>query len=283
MIPPAPWRVVIFTSIAPAAVGLDALARAAGHEPVAVLVPRPKEGAPEQRTHAFHALLATAPPHLDVVAVPSKARLAPLVRAYEPDLGMCAAYPWLLPPEVLGVPRLGIVNNHPSLLPRYRGPSPLAWAVRNRDQELGMTVHLMDDRFDTGPILAQGSKPMPDEPSWETLPAVLAELTQELVPRALERLAAGERGDPQAPDEGDWAGRFPDEELDLDLSLPAEHALARVRSWQFMSAPGERGPRIELDGELVRIVRASLTDPGDGARRVECADAPLWIVETEPV
>ena len=72
----------------------------------------------------------------------------------------------------------------PSLLPRHRGPFPFAWAVREGDAELGMTVHLMDERFDTGPILAQGSRPMPAEMSLEAMVPTLSELAAELVPGA---------------------------------------------------------------------------------------------------
>ena len=66
-----------------------------------------------------------------------KASLARLTRAYEPEIGLCAGYSWLIPPEVLAIPRLGVVNSHPSLLPRHRGPYPFAWAVREGDKELG--------------------------------------------------------------------------------------------------------------------------------------------------
>ncbi len=58
------------------------------------------------------------------------------------------------------MPRLGIVNGHPSLLPRYRGPFPIAWAIRNGETEIGMTFHLMDAAFDTGNVLAQKAVPL---------------------------------------------------------------------------------------------------------------------------
>ena len=61
------------------------------------------------------------------------------------------------------MPPLGIVNGHPSLLPRYRGPFPLAWAVRNGEREIGLTYHLMDAEFDTGNLLAQAAIPLDDD------------------------------------------------------------------------------------------------------------------------
>src|SRR5262245_24550536 len=122
--------------ILPAALGLDALARAAGHETVALLTPRPGAGAHEDQRERWHELVTGVPDHLDVCSVPDKTRLARLVRAYEPDLAVCFGYPWLLPPEVLTIPTLGVLNGHPSVLPRWRGPFPLAWSIREGDTEL---------------------------------------------------------------------------------------------------------------------------------------------------
>lgn len=231
----------------------------------------------------WHALLEGAPSHLDVCAVPDKARLLRLLRAYEPDLGLCLGYRWRLSPEVLAIPRLGVVNSHPSVLPRWRGPFPVAWAVRERDPELGLTVHLMDEDFDTGPILAQGSLPMPAEPDWATLEPCFAELLQTLLPRALDRLARDERGEPQSTDGATYAGPFPASFSELDLAQPAAVVQRHVASWRFTFAQeGGRGPLTTLAGRRVRILRASLTDPGAGAPRLQCADGPLWVPETEP-
>lgn len=102
-----------------------------------------------------------SPAHPDICLVPEKARLAPLLEAYEPDLCLCLGYRGLLPPEVLAIPRLGVLNGHPSMLPRWRGPFPVAWHVREGETELAMSYHPMDGAFDTGPVLAQGSRPMP--------------------------------------------------------------------------------------------------------------------------
>ena len=85
------------------------------------------------------------------------------------------------------MPKLGIVNGHPSLLPRYRGPSPVSWAIRNGETEIGYTLHHMDAELDTGPILAQGSVTLDDEHSWEELEPKLVPAVGELLtgrPRA---------------------------------------------------------------------------------------------------
>jgi methionyl-tRNA formyltransferase len=274
-------RVVIFSMVLPATVGLEAIARAEGYDPVALITPRLRDDADEGSRERFHHLVAGAPAGLDVCVADSKERLERLIRAYEPRLGLCIGYRWRLPPEVLAIPELGIVNGHPSLLPRHRGPYPFAWAVREADRELAMTYHLMDEDFDTGPILAQGTRPMPEDVSFPTLQPLLAELSLELLPRALARLEAGERGDPQPETGATYAGPFGEDYRRVDWSRPAADIHRQVCAWQFHFTQEPPGPLAELDGETVRLVRTSLSDPGDGAQRVEAGDGPIWVLETE--
>lgn len=278
-----PWRIVIFSTVAPAVLGFDAILRAAGHEPVAVLAPRLPADADPRRREFYNAMVEGAPAGLDLCLVPSKDRLPRLVAAYEPDLGLCMGYPWKLPREVLEIPRLGVLNGHPSLLPRHRGPIPMAWAFREGDAELGLTYHLMDEEFDTGPILAQGSRPIPPDAWFGDLQPLFPELVQELLPKALARLAAGDCGDPQSEGGATYAGLFEADYVHVDWSKPAPEIHTQARAWSvaFAFRAGERGPIAELDGERVRLLRTSLTEV-DGARRVECGDGPLWIVESEP-
>ena len=184
---------------------------------------------------------------------------------------------------MLSIPSLGVLNGHPSPLPRWRGPFPLAWAIREGDTDLGLTYHLMDETFDTGPILAQGSLPMPAIFEWEALQPALVGLAQELMPKALDRLARGECGEPQTGN-GPYAGRFPAAFAELDLSLPAAVVHRHVASWRFIFLhDGERGPLATVAGARTRIVRTSLEDPGDGLPALVCADGPLWVLESEPV
>ena len=96
-------------------------------------------------------------------------RVAPLLRSYDADVGLCGGWGWKLGPDALSATRLGIVNGHPSLLPRWRGPNPFGWTLRAGDPEVGFTFHFMDEGFDTGPILAQGSAPLSEEDSIATL------------------------------------------------------------------------------------------------------------------
>ncbi len=276
-------RVVIYSSILPALGGLDAIARGCGLEPVAVIVPRPKDG-DEGRVGRAAAILTGAPADLDVLYAHELASVEALTRACAPDLGLCTGYPWKLPPAVLSIPRLGIVNGHPSLLPRHRGPYPFAWAIREAEEELGLTYHLMDAEFDTGPILAQGSRPMPIDTSLEELVPTLQDLSSELLTRAIERLLAGEVGEPQSEIGASWAPAFGDDYVEIDWSRPAVEVDRQVRAWQWMFSDALAGPLTTIDGDRVRVLATRLDDPADSdAVRLDAADGPVWIVEHAPL
>ena len=77
------------------------------------------------------------------------------IKALEPDLGIVCSYCKLLPMEFLNIPKDGFINTHPSLLPKYRGGNPYSHVIINGEKETGVTLHIMDEHFDTGDIVAQ--------------------------------------------------------------------------------------------------------------------------------
>jgi methionyl-tRNA formyltransferase len=282
VIPDAPWRVVVVSQIPRVAASYVELVRSLGHEPVAHLAARmlPKFDNPRAREFAG-GLILDGPQGVDLVYPGSRSRMAPVLRFYEPDLLLCTAFPWRIPAEALAVPKIACVNGHPSLLPRYRGPMPMAWAVRNGETEIGMTYHLMDEQFDTGNILAQGAVPLDDDETHETLWPKLGAVSAELLPKVFERLASGDHGDPQ--EGGDYQSLFDDDYAFVDTSWNAADVHRQVRAWRFaFIGKNLRGPILERDGERRRLAQTSLTEV-DGAEVLECADGPLWIVETEAV
>src|SRR5204862_6769077 len=104
--------------------------------------------------------------------------------------------------------RLGIVNVHPSLLPRHRGPNPIGWTLRNGEPELGMTLHRMVDEIDAGPLLAQGSLPIDEHDDEDEIFGKMAALIAQLLPIALERVARGDAGGAQDARDATSAGSF---------------------------------------------------------------------------
>jgi methionyl-tRNA formyltransferase len=271
-------RVVIVSQVPAAVHGLDALLRAHGHEPIALMCSREHAG---RYGNQFDTVVRDAPAGLDVVVPATRARIAPLLGAIKADLLVCLGFPWKIPGDALAVPRFGAINGHPSLLPRYRGPSPVAWAIRSGDDEIGFTFHRMDEELDTGAILAQGVIPLADEHTHEELEEKYATVAGEVFPRALARVEAGDPGEPQDESVASYQSFFGDDYVWIDPAKPAIEIYRQVKAWRFASqAPGDRGALLELDGETVRVLRTSL-EPGSG-RELECADGTLWIVETEP-
>jgi methionyl-tRNA formyltransferase len=192
----------------------------------------------------------------------------------------CMGFPWKIPPDALAVPRLGWLNGHPSLLPRHRGPLPVAWAIREGDQEIGITFHRMDAELDTGPIFSQVRFPVGELEPPDVFYPRMGQFVGEALAQALERLGSGDEGTPQA-EGGNYESFFTDDDVWLDLSRPAVEVHRLAWAWRFaFSLEGPQGALLELGGKLVRVLATSLTEV-EGAQRIECGDGPLWLVEAE--
>ncbi len=275
------WRVALISTVPPVAQSLTTALRELGHEPVAVITARRDEPIADRPSISDE----TAPAGLDVLLARDKWSMEPLLRATRPDLALCWGFPWRIPQAALDVPRLGSVNCHPALLPRHRGPIPMAWAIRDGDATYGVTWHRMDSELDTGPILAQAPVPMEsDDFDITVVGPRIGSVAIGLLPKVLARIAAGDPGDPQPTDGVTWAGHFGEDYAEVDWTQPARCIHDQARAWAFtFGLSPVVGPVATLDGQRVRLLRTSLTDPGGDARRVECGDGPLWIVESEPL
>jgi methionyl-tRNA formyltransferase len=121
-----------------------------------------------------------------------KTELLPtLLRGWAPDLGVVAAYGRILPRAVLELPRLGCINVHASLLPRYRGAAPIQWALLRGESHTGVTIMRMNERMDEGGILLQRTMPIAPEATFGTLQPQLAALGAAALMEALAALQAG--------------------------------------------------------------------------------------------
>lgn len=113
------------------------------------------------------------------------------LRTLAPELIVVAAYGKLLPKAVLEVPKLGCINVHSSLLPKYRGAAPINWAIVNGERETGVTIMCMAERLDAGDILSQAAIPIGEDETAEELHDRLAALGGELLSQTVRELAAG--------------------------------------------------------------------------------------------
>lgn len=157
------------------------------------------------------------------------------VAAFE-DLGLDAAvvvaYGLILPKAVLDAPRLGCLNIHASLLPRWRGAAPIQRAIQAGDAESGVTIMQMDEGLDTGDMLMRGDVPLGGGITAGVLHDELSALGAKLVVEALEALAAGEAAPTPQPDDGvTYAHKLTKHEARLDWSRPADELARTVRAF----------------------------------------------------
>ena len=156
----------------------------------------------------------------------------PTLLDWRPDLVVVAAFAYLLPPAVLSAPRHGCLNVHPSLLPRYRGSSPVATALLNGDTETGVSIMLMDSGLDTGPVLSQGRVAIGDDDTTGSLTMLLAELGARLLLRTIDGWLEGRlEPRPQRADEATFSARITAGEGRLNWSLPAAVLGRQVRAY----------------------------------------------------
>jgi methionyl-tRNA formyltransferase len=148
------------------------------------------------------------------------------------DLMVVVAYGLLLPKQVLGTPRLGCVNIHASLLPRWRGAAPIQRAIQAGDEESGVTIMQMDVGLDTGPMLLERVTPIAPRETAGALHDRLAKLGAEAIVEALEAIAAGTAQPRKQPEEGvTYAAKIRKEEALIDWSKSAIEIDRQVRAF----------------------------------------------------
>lgn len=184
---------------------------------------------------------------------PDQARLAhDLLRATPHDAMVVAAYGLILPPSVLGIPPLGCINIHASLLPRWRGAAPIHRAVEAGDAVTGVTLMQMEEGLDTGPMLMMESLPIGSGDTTGTLHDKLAALGARLVVEALPKLQLGLLPKIRQPLEGaSYAAKIVKDEAVLDLTRPAGVLARKIHA--FNPFPGAVA---SLEGALVKIWEA---------------------------
>lgn len=154
------------------------------------------------------------------------------LRGWDPDLIVVMAFGQILPPAVLGLPRHGCVNLHASLLPKYRGAAPIQWALVHGETMTGVTLMLMDEGMDTGPILAQRALAIGPDETAGRLHDRLAELAADLLVESLPDYLGGRLVPRPQPVEGvSYAPRLRKEHGRIDWNLSAVEIERRIRAF----------------------------------------------------
>jgi len=179
------------------------------------------------------------------------------------DIFVVLAYGRILPPGILALPPRGVLNVHPSLLPLYRGPSPVVTAIRDGASETGVSVMLLDEGMDTGPVIAQ-SAPMPitEEDTAESLTDQLFTMGVDLL---VETIPAWVRGDIEAVPQNDARATVTSlvekSHGALDFREPALHITRAIRAYYPWP-----GTFTRWDGKLLKILEASVSGAGEDNR-----------------
>jgi methionyl-tRNA formyltransferase len=268
-----PLSVVFAGSSEFAVVSLEALQRA-GVALAAVLTQPDRPAGRKRRltpTPVKAAATAAGLTVLTPASLKDEAAVAAL-RELAPDVMVVVDYGLLIPPAVLAIPRLGCVNGHASLLPRWRGAAPIERAILAGDPVTGITVMQMDAGLDTGPMLLTRELAIGAEETAGELRARLATLCAEALTDALESLAAnGLIPVPQPADGACYAPKLQSAEARLDWRSPAPELARRVHA--FNPRPGAW---TEYRGQRMKILAARPVDQ-PSAESTAAPDAGLVV------
>lgn len=251
---------------------LDALA-AAGHDIAAVYSQPPR---PTGRGHREHPSPVHAFAQSKGIAVFTPASLKSVeehdrFRALKLDVAVVAAYGLILPQAILDAPRLGCVNIHASLLPRWRGAAPIHRALLAGDSQTGVTIMRMEAGLDTGPMLMIQALDIAPDDTTARLHDRLAALGAQMIVEAVDRLAQGQlTPQPQPQDGVTYAKKLEKDEGRIDWSRPASEIATQARGLNPWP-----GLWCEIGGQRLKVLEASTT-PGSGAPGVVIA-APLVV------
>ncbi|MCK4388112.1 MAG: methionyl-tRNA formyltransferase [Dehalococcoidia bacterium] len=248
-----------------------------GSYDVVALYTQPDKPAGRGKLLASPPIKELAMKHKVPVIQPNTLKSAEVVQglaSFEPELIVVAAFGYILPREVLSLPKFGCLNVHPSLLPKHRGPSPVADTLLCGDLFAGVTIMLMDESLDSGPILAQQKVGVSASDTTGSLTLKLARAGAELLMEALPKWLGGELK-PQAQDEdrATYSRMIANKDGELNWHLTAVELWRRVRA--FNPWPGcytwWKGKRLKIHsatplgdkdkGEIGRVVALPKSAP----------------------
>jgi len=191
----------------------------------------------------------------------SSPKFIPKLREMAPDVIVVVAYGQILKPEVLEIPLKGCVNLHPSLLPRYRGPAPIQWAIINGEEETGVTVMFLDEGEDTGDIIAQRRVRIGEGDTAETLHDRLSQIGAQLlveVLRDMDRGKVSRRRQDHA--QATYAPKLKKEDGHIDWTADSARICNLIRG----TKPWPGAYSYLQDGRMIKIHEAISSQPDEG-------------------
>ncbi len=194
-------------------------------------------------------------------ARPTEPQFLERIRALAPDVGVVVAYGHILKPELLAIPKRGMLNLHPSLLPELRGAAPIEWAIINGLEQTGVTIMRMDAGMDSGPILLQIPDDIDPDLTAGELSGHLSEVGAQALVEALALLGQDGGLEPRSQDDAraTYAPKLTRETARIDWGQPAERIARLIRGLD-----PKPGAWTELEGREVKLFGARVVE-GDGA------------------
>ncbi|MDA0238397.1 MAG: methionyl-tRNA formyltransferase [Proteobacteria bacterium] len=257
----------------------------AGHDVAAVYSqpPRPAGRGQKERLSPVHAAAVYRGMEVRTPKSLKDAEAQTAFAALDLDAAVVAAYGLLLPKAILDAPRLGCINVHASLLPRWRGAAPIQRAILAGDKESGVTIMQMDVGLDTGDMLLAETVPITGETTGESLHDALSDLGAVLILKALDGLSDGTITPVPQPDDGvTLAPKIGRDDGRLDWSQPAVALERAVRA--FSPWPGAW---FTHKNERIKVLAAEVTDgagdPGTvtGELTIKCGEQSLRLTRVQ--
>jgi methionyl-tRNA formyltransferase len=168
-------------------------------------------------------------PYLRVSKINSATSLN-LIREVKPHLIFSAHFQQLLQAELLQIPKIGSVNLHPSLLPKYRGMSPQHWPIINGDHETGVSIHFVNEGVDTGNLVVQKRLAIPKECYVSDLQRLMLPVYADVTKEALKLIEDGYRGTPQSAEGQSHYGRLKPSDVLINRNMGVKQAFAMIRA-----------------------------------------------------
>ncbi|GAA0582528.1 methionyl-tRNA formyltransferase [Caenispirillum bisanense] len=189
------------------------------------------------------------------------------------DVAVVAAYGLILPEPILESPKLGCLNVHASLLPRWRGAAPIQRAIMAGDTVTGVTIMEMELGLDTGPMLIRREVPITDETTAQELHDTLSQVGAALMVEALDLILEGELDGEEQPEEGvTYAKKIDKDEARIDFARPAGQVLRHIHGLSPFP-----GAWCEVEGERLKILTCRAEDGRAGAEPGTVLDDDLLI------
>lgn len=190
--------------------------------------------------------------HIPVYQPKDKEELKNVVFKLKPDLGIVAAYGKIIPPEVLNFPKHKIINIHSSLLPKYRGPTPIQTAILNGEKETGITIIVLDEELDHGDIISQIKYPILEDDNYQILHDKLSKAGAELLIKLLPDWINGKiKAIPQDHKKATFTRKFKWEDGKIEWSKESIEIIRKIKALN-----PEPGTWTTWNGKVLKILDA---------------------------